>query len=115
MALQFEREVNVMDYAALMQKVRDRGYICSRSNYDTYESYHRAQAELDKQFHNDVVGMIMEEYGHRLYRRNLNEKMAEKIFNQAWEDCHANGYHDVAWRANNLAELVDDCIFEIDT
>ena len=113
MALQFEREVNVMKYAALMQKVRDRGYICSRSNYDTYESYHKAQAELDKQFHDDVVSMIMEEYGNRIYRHNLNEKMAEKIFNQAWEDGHANGYHDVAWRAKNLAELVDDCIFEI--
>lgn len=39
--------------------------------------------------------------------------MTEKIFNQAWEDSHANGYHDVAWRARILAELVDDCIFEI--
>ena len=61
-----------------------------------------------------VPQIRMEEYGHRFYRRNLNEKMAEKIFNQAWEDGHANGYHDVAWRAQNLAELVDDCIFEID-
>ena len=103
-----------MNYETLMRKVNDRGYICSRGNYDTYESYHKAQAELDKQFHDDVVSMIMTEYGHRFYRRNLNEKMAEKIFNQAWEDGHANGYHDVAWRAKNLAELVDDCIFEID-
>lgn len=114
MALQFEREVNVMNYATLMQKVRDRCYTYSWSSYDTYESYKKAQAELDKQFHDDVVSMIMEEYGHRVYRRNLNEKMAEKIFNQAWEDGHANGYHDVAWRAKNLAELVDDCIFEMD-
>lgn len=97
MVLQFEREVNVMNYATLMQKVKDRCYICSRSNYDTDESYNEAQAELDKQFHDDVVSMIMEEYGHRFYRRNLNEKMAEKIFNLAWEDGHANGYHDVAW------------------
>ena len=102
-----------MNYETLMRKVKDRGYICSRGNYDTYESYHKAQAEFDKQFHDDVVSMIMEEYGHRFYRRNLNEKMAEKIFNQAWEDSHANGHREVAWRANTLAELVDDCIFEI--
>lgn len=114
MVLQFEREVNDMNYETLMRKVNDRGYICSMSDYDTYESYHKAQAELDKQFYDDVVSMIMEEYGYRFYRRNLNEKMAEKIFNQAWKDGHANGYHDVARRASNLAELVDDCIFEID-
>ena len=40
MVLQFEREVEV------------------------YESYHVAQAELDKQFHDDVISMIMKEYGH---------------------------------------------------
>lgn len=103
-----------MNYETIMRKVNDRGYICSMSDYDTYESYHKAQAELDKQFCDDVVSMIMEEYGHRFYRRNLNEKMAEKIFNQAWKDGRANGYHDVARRASTLAELVDDCIFEID-
>lgn len=103
-----------MNYETLMRKVNDRGYICSRGDYDTYESYHEAQAELDKQFYDDVVSMIMEEYRHRFYRRTLNERMAKKIFNQAWEDGHTHGYHDVAWRAKNLAELVGDCIFEMD-
>ena len=55
----------------------------------------------------------MDEFGHRLYRRNLSENMAEKIFSQAWEDAHANGYYDVVYRAFILANLVDDCIGEL--
>ena len=72
-----------MNYETLMRKVNDRGYICSLSNYDTYESYHEAQAELDKQFHDDVISMIMEEYGHRFYRRNLILKgmRKDRIYN----------------------------------
>lgn len=102
-----------MDYATLIQKANNGDYMYHKTPTDTFDSYRKAQAELDKKFRDDVVRMIMEEYGHRFYRRNLNEKMAEKIFNQAWEDSHANGHREVAWRANTLAELVDDCIFEI--
>lgn len=43
----------------------------------------------------------------------INEKMAEKIFVQAWEDSRANGHYEVAWRAQVLAELVAECISEI--
>lgn len=35
MTLQLEREGNVMNYATLMQKVRDRCYTYSWSSYDT--------------------------------------------------------------------------------
>lgn len=96
-----------MDYLTLISKTNNGDYIYSKQPTDTWDSFRKAQAELDRKFSDDVINVIMSMYN------DINEKMAEKIFNQAWEDGHANGYHDVAWRANNLAELVDACIFEI--
>ena len=97
-----------MNYLELINKTNNGGYIHHKQPTDTWDSYRKAQAELDRKFSDDVINVITSMYDM------IGEKMAEKIFNQAWEDCHANGHHDVAWRAQVLAELVAECISEID-
>lgn len=97
-----------MDYLELINKTNNGDYIYHKQPTDTWDSYRKAQAELDRKFSDDVINVIMSMYDV------IDEKMAEKIFVQAWEDNHANGYHDVAWRAQVLAELVADCISEND-
>ena len=97
-----------MNYLELINKTNNGDYIYHKSPTDTWDSYRKAQAELDRKFSDDVINVITSMYDM------IDKKMAEKIFNQAWEDGHANGYHDVTWRANNLAELVAECISEID-
>ena len=96
-----------MNYLELINKANNGDYLYSKQPTDTWDSYRKAQAELDRKFSDDVINVITSMYDM------IGEKMAEKIFNQAWEDSHANGHREVAWRADTLAELVDDCIFEI--
>lgn len=98
-----------MNYLELINKTNNGDYLYSKQPTDTWDFYRKAQAELDRKFSNDVINVITSMYDM------IDKNMAEKIFNQAWEDGHANGHHDVAWRANNLAELVAECISEIDT
>lgn len=98
-----------MNYLELISKANNGDYLYNKQTTDTWDSYRKAQAELDRKFSNDVINVITSMYDM------IDKKMAEKIFNQAWEDNHANGYHDVAWRAQVLAELVAECISEIDT
>lgn len=95
-----------MNYLELINKTNNGDYIYHKQSTDTWDSFRKAQAELDRKFSNDVIDVITNMYDM------INEKMAKKIFVQAWEDNHANGYHDVAWRAQVLAELVADCISE---
>ena len=97
-----------MNYLTLINKTNNGDYIYSKQPTDTWDSFRKAQAELDRKFSDDVINVITGMYD------NINEKMAEKIFVQAWEDGHANGYLDVAWKAQILAELVAECISEID-
>ena len=97
-----------MNYLELISKANNGDYLYRKQPTDTWDSFRKAQAELDRKFSDDVINVIMSMYD------NINEKMAEKIFVQAWEDGHANGYHDVAWKAQILAELVAGCISEID-
>lgn len=98
-----------MNYLELISKTNNSDYTYHKPPTDTWDSYRKAQAELDRKFSEDVIGVITGMYN------DINEKMAEKIFVQAWEDGHANGYHDVAWKAQVLAELVVECISEIST
>lgn len=98
-----------MNYLELINKTNKGDYIYHKQPTDTWNSYRKAQAELDRKFSDDVINVIASMYDM------LNKKMVEKIFYQAWEDGHANGYHDVAWRAQVLAELVVGCISEINT
>ena len=97
-----------MNYLELINKTNNDDYVYHKQPTDTWDSYRKAQAELYRKFSDDLIGVIMSMYDMS------SEKMAEKIFVQAWEDNHANGYHDVAWRAQVLAELVANCISEID-
>lgn len=96
-----------MDYLELINKTENGDYIYHKSPTDTWDSYRKAQAELDRKFSDDVINVIISMYDV------INEKMAEKIFVQAWEDNRANGHYEVAWRAQVLAELVAECISEI--
>ena len=109
MVLQFEREVVFMNYLELINKANNDDYIYYKQPTDTWDSYRKAQAELDRKFSDDVINVITSMYDM------LDKKMVEKIFYQAWEDSHANDYYEVVWRAQVLAELVVGCISEIDS
>lgn len=102
-----------MDYPELIKKAMDGDYQYHRKESDTRESRREAQVKLDKKFHDDLINVLIEQYGNRVFAHNFTEKIAEKIFTQAWEDEHSNGYYSVVQRAIILADLVDDCILAL--
>ena len=43
---------------------------------------------------------------------NLSRTAAEKIFNYAYDDKHAYGFHEVRWELERLVELVSEILAE---
>lgn len=43
---------------------------------------------------------------------NLSRTAAEKIFNYAYDDKHAYGFHEVRWELERLIELVSKILDE---
>lgn len=43
---------------------------------------------------------------------NLSRTAAEKIFNYAYNDKHAYGFHEVRWELERLVELVSEIMTE---
>ena len=41
---------------------------------------------------------------------NLSRTAAEKIFNYAYDDKHAYGFHEVRWELERLVELVSEIL-----
>lgn len=103
-----------MEYPELIKKAMNGDYQYRKKESDTWESRHEAQSRLDKKFRDDLVRVLVELYGNRTFAHNFTEKIAEKIFAQAWEDEHSNSYYSVVQRAIILANLVDGCIFALD-
>lgn len=50
---------------------------------------------------------IQDDVGH-----NLSRTAAEKIFNYAYDDKHAYGFHEVRWELERLVELVSEILAE---
>lgn len=77
-------------------------YVNNRNNY-------REEAKIKRNnFEEDLIEALVEDY-------NINKAMAEKVYEYAWEDGHSGGYYEVVIYAEKYAELVDDCISEINT
>lgn len=49
---------------------------------------------------------------HRHEYENLSRTAAEKIFNYAYDDKHAYGFHEVRWELERLIELVSKILDE---
>lgn len=43
---------------------------------------------------------------------NLSRTAAEKIFNYAYDDKHAYGFHEVRWELERLVELMSEILTE---
>lgn len=57
--------------------------------------------------HELVYQKIQDDVGH-----NLSRTAAEKIFNYAYNDKHAYGFHEVRWELERLVELVSEIMTE---
>lgn len=57
--------------------------------------------------HELVYQKIQDDVGH-----NLSRTAAEKIFNYAYDDKHAYGFHEVRWELERLVELVSEILAE---
>lgn len=57
--------------------------------------------------HELVYQKIQDDVGH-----NLSRTVAEKIFNYAYDDKHAYGFHEVRWELERLVELVSEILAE---
>lgn len=72
--------------------------------------------------HNEMVRKVKEDYNYKLREVNemfqhwvqeaiqneihVSEAVALIIFNRAWEDGHANGYHEVVYCAEEYCEFI---------
>ena len=56
---------------------------------------------------NTAKKKIQDDVGH-----NLSRTAAEKIFNYAYDDKHAYGFHEVRWELERLVELVSEILAE---
>lgn len=48
----------------------------------------------------------------QVVQHNLSRTAAEKIFNYAYDDKHAYGFHEVRWELERLVELVSEILAE---
>lgn len=72
--------------------------------------------------HNETVRKVKEDYNYKLRKVNetfqrwvqqaiqkeihVSEAVALIIYNRAWEDGHANGYHEVLYHAEEYCEFI---------
>lgn len=100
-----------MTFTDMYNNVRGGKYDVNVSYKDNRDEYQRVEKEKLNLFYDDLINTVMEEYGrHILYGKRLNESIAKKIYELAWEDGHAYGFYDVVTHASKYASFVYDCI-----
>lgn len=67
------------------------------------EDYWNKMNDIDTWFNQQVQESIQNEI-------HVSEKVADIIFNQAYEDGHANGYHEVVLYAQRYCEFVQQIL-----
>ena len=67
------------------------------------ENYWNKMYDIDTWFNQQVQESIQNEI-------HVSEKVAGIIFNQAWEDGHANGYHEVVFYAQRYCEFIQSIL-----
>lgn len=67
------------------------------------EDYWNKMNDIDTWFNQQVQQSIQNEI-------HVSEKVADIIFNQAWEDGHANGYHEVVLYAQRYCEFIQSIL-----
>lgn len=76
---------------AVVEKVFDKeGY------YAAMDAYRAETVRLDKLFKQDVLALL----------GIADHPKADKLFDMAWGDCHSEGLQAVAFRCEELAELL---------
>lgn len=69
---------------------------------DKEKEYYKKRKEILEEFKKDLA---VENYVD-----DLPKEIQDKIFSKAYEDGHANGYYDIAWHYEELAEFILDII-----
>ena len=81
------------------QKVQEHNKLAETIKKD----YWNKMGDIDAWFNQQVRESIQNDI-------HVSEKVADIIFNQAWEDGHANGYHEVVLYAQRYCEFVQQIL-----
>lgn len=81
------------------QKVQEHNELAQQAK----KVYRDKMNEIDRWFSKQTQEAIQNEI-------HVSEKAASIIFNQAWEDGHSNGYHEVVLYAQRYCEFVQQIL-----
>lgn len=81
------------------QKVQEHNELAQQAK----KIYRDKMNEIDRWFSKQTQEAVQNEI-------HVSEKAASIIFNQAWEDGHSNGYHEVVWYAQKYCEFVQQIL-----
>ncbi len=105
---QFSKKINNGDYNSKLPYPPYRPDMAERERMKNADRQARDECRADenrlqKVFEADLRKYIENELG---MSKPLTDKQYSAIFSKAWEDGHANGYHEVLLEADNLLDIV---------